>query len=60
MSLTNEQFNQQRPALLNEKHQNVLENIRKLQEIEKYMFQNLEKLIIKVVILLLKHRLLVK
>jgi len=44
MSLTNEQFNQQRPALLNEKHQNVLENIRKLQEIEKYMFQNLEKI----------------
>lgn len=44
MSLTNAQFNQERPELLNEKHQNVLNNIQKLQEIEKYMFQNLERI----------------
>lgn len=44
MSLTNEQFNQEHAMLLREKHNDTIKNIRELQELEKYMFQNLEKL----------------
>lgn len=43
MSLTEAQFQQQQPVLLNEKHQEIIQDIQKLQEIEKYMFHNLEK-----------------
>lgn len=41
--MTNQEFNQQHSTLLSEKYQNTVNNIRQLQEIEKYMFQNLEK-----------------
>jgi hypothetical protein len=44
MSLTDQQFNQEHAMLLNEKHQNTLKSIQQLQEVEKYMFQNLERL----------------
>lgn len=44
MSLTNEQFNQEHSMLLREKHTETIKNIRELQELEKYMFQNLERL----------------
>lgn len=44
MSLTNEQFNQEHAMLLREKHTETIKNIRELQELEKYMFQNLERL----------------
>ena len=38
------QFNNQRQALLNDKHDNTIKNIKDLQELEKYMFQNLQSL----------------
>jgi len=46
-SLTMEQRNQfssQRPGLLSDKHENTIKNIKDLQELEKYMFQNLQSL----------------
>lgn len=46
-SLTLEQRNQfssQRPGLLTDKHDNTIKNIKDLQELEKYMFQNLQSL----------------
>jgi hypothetical protein len=46
-SLTMEQRNQfssQRPGLLSNKHENTIKNIKDLQELEKYMFQNLQSL----------------
>lgn len=43
MSMSNQEFNQQHSALLSEKYQNTINNIRQLQEIEKYMYQNLEQ-----------------
>ena len=42
--MSTQQFNQERPELLTEKHQNILKSIQDLQEIEKYMFQNLERI----------------
>lgn len=44
MALSNEQFNQEHAMLLREKHTETIKNIRELQEIEKFMFQNLERL----------------
>tara|TARA_Y100000780_G_scaffold230205_1_gene251754 strand:- start:6761 stop:7735 length:975 start_codon:yes stop_codon:yes gene_type:complete len=44
MSMTNSEFNKNHEMLLNEKHQDLVKNIKELQEIEKYMFQNLERL----------------
>jgi len=38
------QFQEQQPQLLNTKHQNTIKDIQKLQEIEKYMFNNLQSL----------------
>jgi len=38
------QFQEQQPSLLNTKHQNTIKDIQKLQEIEKYMFNNLQSL----------------
>jgi len=38
------QFNQQHPQLLNNKHQSTIKNIQELQELEKYMFNNLQSL----------------
>lgn len=43
MSLSKNEFNDEHAMLLREKHNETLKNIRELQEIEKYMFQNLEK-----------------
>lgn len=43
-TMTNQQFNQEHPELLNQKHQSILKSIQDLQEVEKYMFQNLEQL----------------
>jgi hypothetical protein len=37
-------FNQEHISLLEEKHQNTIKNIQELQEMEKYMYQNLAKL----------------
>jgi predicted DNA-binding protein (UPF0251 family) len=37
-------FNEEHRELLEEKHQNTIQNIRELQEMEKYMYQNLAKL----------------
>ena len=36
------QFQEQQPSLLNTKHQNTIKDIQQLQEIEKYMFNNLQ------------------
>lgn len=46
MSLTmnNQIFKEQHEELLNEKHQQTIKNIQDLQDLEKYMFQNLEKI----------------
>lgn len=44
MSMSDTQFNQEHAMLLNEKHQNTLKSIQQLQEVEKYMFQNLQRL----------------
>lgn len=44
MSLTQQQFKQQQPMLLEEKHMDTINNIKKLQALEKYMFQNLQKI----------------
>lgn len=44
MSLTNEQFNQNHETMLREKHVDLIKNIKELQEIEKYMFQNLQRI----------------
>ena len=38
------QFQEQQPSLLNTKHQNTIKDIQQLQEIEKYMFNNLQSL----------------
>ena len=38
------QFQEQQPSLLNTKHQNTIKDIQKLQDIEKYMFNNLQSL----------------
>ena len=38
------QFQEEQPSLLNTKHQNTIKDIQKLQEIEKYMFNNLQSL----------------
>ena len=38
------QFNSQRAGLLSDKHENTIKNIKDLQELEKYMFQNLQSL----------------
>jgi len=38
------EFNMQHGALLKEKHEDVVNNIKELQEIEKFMFQNLRKI----------------
>jgi len=38
------QFQQQQPSLLNTKHQNTIKDIQKLQDVEKYMFNNLQSL----------------
>ena len=38
------QFNAQRQNLLGNKHENTIKNIKDLQELEKYMFQNLQSL----------------
>jgi hypothetical protein len=38
------QFQGQQPAMLNTKHQNTIKDIQQLQEIEKYMFNNLQSL----------------
>ena len=38
------QFGSQRPGLLTDKHDNTIKNIKDLQELEKYMFQNLQSL----------------
>ena len=38
------QFQEQQPTLLNTKHQNTIKDIQKLQEVEKYMFNNLQSL----------------
>jgi hypothetical protein len=38
------QFNTQRQGLLGNKHENTIKNIKDLQELEKYMFQNLQSL----------------
>ena len=35
------QFQGQQPAMLNTKHQNTIKDIQQLQEIEKYMFNNI-------------------
>lgn len=43
MSLTQSQFNSEHGQLLEEKHNATLQNIKNLQDLEKYMFQNLEK-----------------
>jgi hypothetical protein len=42
--LTNAEFNNEHKQLLEEKHQLTVNNIQELQEIEKFMYQNLEKL----------------
>jgi hypothetical protein len=44
MSMSNEQFKQEHAMMLREKHTETVKNIRELQELEKYMFQNLERL----------------
>ncbi len=44
MSLTDEQFKAEHLTLLEEKHMDTINNIKKLQDLEKYMFQNLEKI----------------
>lgn len=38
------QFNNQRQGLLSDKHNDTIKNIKDLQELEKYMFQNLQSL----------------
>jgi len=38
------QFQEQQPTLLNTKHQNTIKDIQQLQEVEKYMFNNLQSL----------------
>ena len=38
------QFQEQQPSMLNTKHQNTIKDIQKLQDIEKYMFNNLQSL----------------
>ena len=38
------QFQEQQPSLLNTKHQNTIKDIQQLQEVEKYMFNNLQSL----------------
>lgn len=43
MSSTNSEFNKEHAELLAKKHQDTIQQIQKLQEMEKYMFQNLEK-----------------
>jgi len=42
--LTNAEFNNEHKQLLEEKHQLTVNNIQELQELEKFMYQNLEKL----------------
>ena len=42
--LTNAEFNNEHKQLLEEKHQLTVNNIQELQEIERFMYQNLEKL----------------
>jgi hypothetical protein len=44
MSLTKAEFKQEHGMLLAEKHQQTIQSIRQLQDMEKYMFQNLEKI----------------
>lgn len=44
MSLTKSEFENEHVSLLREKHQETVNNIKELQEIEKYMFQNLQQL----------------
>jgi hypothetical protein len=44
MSLTDEQFKEQHLTLLEQKHMDTINNIKQLQDLEKYMFQNLEKI----------------
>ena len=38
------QFQEQQPSMLNTKHQNTIKDIQQLQEVEKYMFNNLQSL----------------
>ena len=38
------QFQEQQPDMLNTKHQNTIKDIQQLQEVEKYMFNNLQSL----------------
>lgn len=44
LSMNNQTFKQEHEQLLNEKHQQTIQNIQDLQDLEKYMFQNLEKI----------------
>jgi len=41
--MSNSEFNKNHAMMLTEKHQDLIKNIKELQEIEKYMFQNLQK-----------------
>ena len=43
MSLTEQQYEEQRPDLLESKHVSTIDQIKKLQDLEKYMFQNIEE-----------------
>ena len=38
------QFQEQQPSMLNTKHQNIIKDIQRLQDVEKYMFNNLQSL----------------
>jgi len=44
MAMDKQEFNQMHGSLLKEKHENLITNIKELQELEKFMFQNLKKL----------------
>ena len=37
-------FLKERPTLLDDKHQTTIDNIKQLQDIEKYLFQNLQSI----------------
>lgn len=44
MSFTEQEFKRNHENLLNTKHEDTINNIKRLQDLEKYMFQNLQKI----------------